>query len=339
MRRHPRFLTAVAAVAAMLVASACSGDNGDSGDDEDSAPDNVVYITAFSTFGREAYAWVAQEKGYFEEANINVEIQPGTGTGDNIALVASGQADFAVGDFTGITLLMGNGEIEGITVVGAVHQTALIGFMSLAKTEINSPQDLEGKSVADSTGSVGRLLWPTYASIAGIDPDEVELVDAAPPDLPQMLATGTVDAIGQFAVGVPLIEGVAQGETASFLAYSEFMPDLYGNSLVTSTEHAQNDPDLVQRFRDALFRGLEYSLDNPQEAAEILASHVDTAIPEVAQAELEIMDSYSRQPGTPIGSIDEVRVAQTIALLEGTGAMPAGLTAQDVVSEDLVITG
>lgn len=338
MRRQPRILTALAVAVAMLAASACTGEDGDNGSEE-SAPDEVVYITAFGTFGREAYAWVAQEKGYFEQANINVEIQPGTGTGDNIALVASGQADFAVGDFSGVTLLMGTDAVEGITVVGAIHQLALIGFLSLEETGIRVPQDLAGKSIADSTGSVGRLLWPTYAELAGIDPNSVELVDAAPPDLPGLLAAGTVDAIGQFSVGVPLIETAAEGRTASFLAYSEFMSDLYGNSLVTSTEHAQQDPDLVQRFRDALLRGLEDSIDNPQEAAEILASHVDTTNVEVAAAELEIMESYVRQAGVPIGAIDEVRVSQTIALLEATGAIPPGLVAEDVISTNLVVTG
>jgi NitT/TauT family transport system substrate-binding protein len=322
----------------MLAASACTGEDGDNGG-EDSAPDDVVYITAFGTFGREAYAWVALEQGYFEEANINVEIQPGTGTGDNVALVASGQAQFAVGDLTGVTLLMGTDAVEGITVIGAVHQLALIGFLSLEdEAGISSPQDLEGKSVADSSGSVGRLLFPTYAELAGINPEAVDLVDADPPQLPGLLAAGTVDAIGQFAVGVPLIQAAANGRTASFLAYSDFMSDLYGNSLVTSTELAQNDPDLVERFRDALFRGLEYSIDNPQEAAEIQAQYVEEGNVEVAAAELEIMESYSRQAGTPIGAIDEVRIAQTIALLESTGAITAGLTAEDVLASNLIIT-
>jgi NitT/TauT family transport system substrate-binding protein len=315
----------------MLAASACTGEDGDNGG-EDSAPDDVVYITAFGTFGREAYAWVALEQGYFEEANINVEIQPGTGTGDNVALVASGQAQFAVGDLTGVTLLMGTDAVEGITVIGAVHQLALIGFLSLEdEAGISSPQDLEGKSVADSSGSVGRLLFPTYAELAGINPEAVDLVDADPPQLPGLLAAGTVDAIGQFAVGVPLIQAAANGRTASFLAYSDFMSDLYGNSLVTSTELAQNDPDLVERFR-------EYSIDNPQEAAEIQAQYVEEGNVEVAAAELEIMESYSRQAGTPIGAIDEVRIAQTIALLESTGAITAGLTAEDVLASNLIIT-
>jgi NitT/TauT family transport system substrate-binding protein len=338
MRRHPRILTALAVAVTMLVASACSGEE-DTNGGEDSAPDEVVYVTAFGTFGREAYAWVALEKGYFADANINVQIQPGTGTGDNIALVASGQAQFATGDLTGVTLLLGTGAVEGITVVGAIHQLALIGFLSLEESGIRSPQDLEGKSIADSSGSVGRLLFDTYAELAGIDPSTVELVDADPPQLPQLLAAGTVDAIGQFAVGVPLIQSVAEGRTASFLAYSEFMSDLYGNSLVTSTELAQQDPDLVQRFRDALFQGLEYAIDNPQEAAEILASYEEATGVEVAAAELEIMESYVRQPGIPIGAIDEVRVSQTIALLEATSAIPAGLTSQDVISTNLAITG
>lgn len=339
MRRHSRILTALAVAATMLVASACTGEDGDNNGGEDSAPDQVVYITAFAAFGREAYAWVALDKGYFEEANLEVEIQTGTGTGDNVALVASGQADFATGDATGVTLLLGNGTVEGITVVGAIHQLSLIGFMSLAESEINSPQDLEGSTVADSTGSVGRLLWETYANLAGIDASAVELVDAAPPQLPQLLAAGDVDAIGQFAVGTPLISAAAGGKEASFLPYSDFMSDLYGNSLVTSTEHAQSNPDLVQRFRDALFRGLEDSINNPQEAAEILAKYQEETNVEVAAGELEIMESYVRQAGTPIGAIDEVRISQTIAMLEATGAVPAGLTAEDVLTPSLIISG
>ncbi|MGH3682685.1 MAG: ABC transporter substrate-binding protein [Natronosporangium sp.] len=338
MRRHPRILTALAVAATMLVASACTGGDGET-NGEDSAPDDVVYITAFGTLGREAYVWVAEEKGYFEEANINVEIQPGTGTGDNVALVASGQAQFATGDLSGVTLLIGNGDIEGITVVGAVHQLSLIGILSLASSEIQTPQDLEGKSIADSGGSVGRLLWPTYANLVGIDPDSVELVTADPPQLPTLLASGEVDAIGQFAVGVPLIQAAAEGQTASFIAYSDEMTDLYGNSLVTSTELAQSDPDLVQRFRDALFRGLEYSIDNPQEAGEILAAADESVNPEVAAAELEIMEAYVRQAGVPIGSVDEVRVSQTIALLESTNAIPAGLTSDQVMTPSLIISG
>lgn len=332
----------VAALAAtgLLVVAGCSGD-GEPENNTDSAEgvtDEVTYLTGFGTFGREAYAYVALDKGYFEDEGIDVTIQPGTGTADAVTHASSGQAEFALADMSGALIQWGQGH-QDFTVVAAVQQRTLIGIMTLAENEITAPGDLEGATVADAPASVGVLLWETYASLAGVDPEAVEFQDASPPQLPQLLASGSVDGIGQFVVGQPTIENVAEGREAHFLPYSDYLTDLYGISLITSSSLAEEDPELVQRFLSALLRGLEYTLDNPDEAGEILASHEEGQDPEVAAAELRLMDPYVREGNTPLGNIDEVRLGQSIALLEGAGAMPEGTTPEDVASFDLVPTG
>ena len=60
----------------------------------------VNYLTSFSTFGRDAYVYVAQEKGFFDQAGLDVTITPGTGSVDVLKLVAGGRADFGIADFT-----------------------------------------------------------------------------------------------------------------------------------------------------------------------------------------------------------------------------------------------
>ncbi|MFD0475778.1 ABC transporter substrate-binding protein [Nonomuraea thailandensis] len=57
-------------------------------------------MTGFGAFGREAYVYVAQEKGFFREAGIEVTVQPGQGSGENLAAVLGGRAQFAAVDFT-----------------------------------------------------------------------------------------------------------------------------------------------------------------------------------------------------------------------------------------------
>ena len=37
----------------------------------------MTYLTSFGNFGRDSYAWVAKEKGFFKDAGFDVEIKPG----------------------------------------------------------------------------------------------------------------------------------------------------------------------------------------------------------------------------------------------------------------------
>ena len=85
-----------------------------------------------------------------------------------------------------------------------------------------------------------------------VDAAKVKFVSSAPPALPQLLAGGKVDAIGQFMVGAPLVEKAAAGKKAVLLPYGDHLPDLYGNSLMTSTKLADEKPELDLDRADAL---------------------------------------------------------------------------------------
>jgi NitT/TauT family transport system substrate-binding protein len=340
MMRYARSFLAVAA-AAMLVVSGCTSDGAGNQTDDDNGDrplDEVTYLTGFGAFGREAFAWLALDKGFFEEEGIAATIEPGTGAGDNVAFVTSGQAHFAQADFTGAMILWGGGTSQDFTVVAAVHQNTLTGIISLEGNDISTPTDLEGKTIGDLVpGSVNYLLFPTYANLADIDESTITWENAPPQDLAGLLAQGQVDAVGQFMVGQPLIEGVS-GRQAVTLPYSDFITDLYGGVIITSKQLADEDPDLVQRFTRALLRGLEYSIANPEETAEILIKYRDDQNPEWAAGEAELLGAYVRPllPGQPFGVLEEQRVAQSIAVLEAAGAIPAGITPADLVRFDLV---
>lgn len=327
---------AVAAVAlAMVVTTACSGS-----DEEDSttptAPDKVTYLTAFNLFGREAYAFVAKEKGYFTEAGIDVDIKAGSGSGENMTAVAGGQADFAPVDSTGYMLWIATGEVKDITAVSSIQQRSMVGLMTLEGYGITTPRDLEGKTYGSPEGSTDQILFPVYAKLAGFDASKVKRQTLEPPLVFGALAQKKVDVIGQFVVGRPLAEKAAQGKKAVPLPYSDVMQDLYGHFLLTSTKRATENPDLVKRFTDALLKGLQYSIDNPKEAGEILNKNVPEQDADIARQELEIMASYTKASGGTLGIVESERVARVIALLEGADAIPAGKKPEDFVKLDLV---
>jgi NitT/TauT family transport system substrate-binding protein len=323
-----RIRPAAILLAAAITVSACSG----AGDNAAAEADKVSYLTSFNTFGRDAYAYVALEKGYFAEVRLDVTINPGAATVEVLKLVAGGRADFGVGDFT-TTVITAAKEKLPVTAVAMVHQRSLSAIVTLADRSISRPADLVGKRIGDQPGSTNQVMFPVYARAAGIDPGKVEFVPAAPPALPQLLVSGQVDGIGQFVVGTPLIEKAAQGRKVSALPYGDLLPDLYGNALITSKELPAKNPDLVKRFREALLKGLEYSIDHPEETGQILRKFQPTQDPAVAAAEVTLMGPAVRPASGAIGGIDELRVQKTIQLLTEANAIPQGsIATKDIVA-------
>jgi len=332
-----RWLAVAAVLTVVATSSACS--SSDEPGEQQSAGEvtHVTYITSFGNFGRDSFVWVAKDKGYFRDVGIDVTVEPGKGT-TGVTEVAAGKAQFAAVDFPGAILQIDNAKTPlNIRAVGAIHQFSLSAIMALADSGISRPKDLEGKTIADAPGSVVRLLFPAYARLAKIDASKVKFVSANPQQLPQMLASGQVAAIGQFVVGKPAVTALTGGRDVSVLPYSDYVTDLYGNALWTTQDLIKSNPELVKNFRDALFKGLKYSLDHPQEAGEILAKNVPAVKAEAAAAELTLMKPYVEQVpnGRPVNSIDQNRVAQMIAILQGAGAIKKNLTPADLVDFSL----
>jgi NitT/TauT family transport system substrate-binding protein len=327
----------------MATALALAGCSSGSDDSKSSASgtqtlEKITYLTSFGTFGRDAYGYVAKEKGYFADAGFDVDVKPGSGTFDNLKAVIGGQAQFSPLDLTGTLLAAGNGNAKDFTAVAGIQQRTMAAIITLEGNHITTPKDLEGKQLADLPGSVVRNLFPTYAKLAGVDAKKVTWVNGTPQTLMGTLASGKVAGIGQFVVGKPTVETVAKGKKAVVLPYSDYLQDLYGNALITSSGYAKANPEKVKKFTAALLKGLEFSISNPAEAGEILKKYVPTANPQAAAAELTLMASFVRSEasGVPVGALDSQRVARSIAILQGAGAIKPGLTPEQVVSFDLV---
>ncbi|MEV6928940.1 ABC transporter substrate-binding protein [Dactylosporangium sp. NPDC051485] len=336
MRRYRALLAGVLAVALIGAAAGCSDSKAEpaAAGGGSAKADKVTYLTAFGAVGRDAFAWVAQEKGYFKEAGLDVTIQLGAATGENLKGLAAGQAQFANLDLIGAWILAGKGEYKDFRAIAAIHQQSLVSIVALEGSGITSPKDLEGKKVGAATGSVNQLLFPAYAKLADIDPAKVQWVNAQPPQLPALLAGGQVQALSTFLIGTKGIEKAAGGKKTVVLPYSKYLGDLYGNGIITTSKLAKENPDLARRFRDASLKALKYTIEHPDEAAQILKKAQPAADITAAVGEITLMTPYVGSGGT-LGSMDQQRVARAIATLQAGGLIPAGLTPDAVVDFDL----
>jgi NitT/TauT family transport system substrate-binding protein len=302
----------------------------------DKAPQKVGYVTAFGTFGRESYAWVASQKGFFKDAGFEVDIQPGAAGETNTNMLEAGKVQFAVVDFATVLSMIGTGKHTDIQAVAAIQQRTVSSVVTLDGKGITGPKDLAGKTLGVAPGSILQTLFPGYAQLAGFDPKTVKFVNGTPQALPGMLASGQVDGLLQYLVGAPSVQAAAHKDTV-VLPYSDYMADPYGAVLITTTKLLKDNPDEVKRFSNALMKGLKYAVDNPDEAGTILHTAVPTQDAKTASAELKLMKQYvmGTQAGAPVGSFDQARVARAIASLQSLNLFPAGLTPDRVIDFDL----
>jgi NitT/TauT family transport system substrate-binding protein len=308
-----------ATVAAGLTTGACSRPSRRAAGRQ---PDRVTYVTGFGLFGREDYVHVAKAKGFFAEADIDVDIQGGQAGYVNMELLQAGKAHFAATDYSIAAIGAATGKLDGIKLTAAVNQRTMIALMTLANGRITTPKDLEGKTICQATGAIVQGLFPGYAKLAGVDPNRVRWKETTPQGLPAVLAAGQADAIGQFLTGQPAVEAAttqAGRGRVLVLPYSNYIQDLYGNVQMTTTKLIASNPGLVRRFTTAILKGLRYATDNPDEAGTIINRAVPLTPAAVAAAELRILHD---NVGAPFGHLEPSRVMRGITVLESLGLIP-----------------
>lgn len=294
----------------------------------------INYATSFGSFGRDAYVYVAIERGFFRDAGFDVRVTNGTGSVDNIRLVAAGRLDYAPVDIAALITTKANEDVP-VKVTSVIHQNTPSAIFTLAETGINTPKDLEGKTLADSPASTVRVLFPIYARKAGVDPSKVTWRDAAPPALPALLASKQVDGIGQFTLGRPLLRAAVGGRELRAFRYSAVLPNMLGIGVIASEDKIRSNPAEVRRFNQALLRGLNWSLDNPGQAGWILKKYNPLADAVVAGNELRIMRSFSRNKltktkGYGTGYIDIGKINSTISIVRNGFRITKPVPATDI---------
>ena len=275
---------------------------------------DLNFITDFGFNGRHAYFYVALDKGYYKAEGLNVSILRGQGSIDAAKKVATGAAEIGFADAGAIVLARGNDSIP-IKLIAIVYAKPPHGVFALADSGIRTAKDLEGKTVADAPFGAQRLIFNAYALAAGIDTNKVKWISADGSALTSLLATGRVDAIGQYIVGQPLIEaGVAPRKLVRF-AYKDAGMDYYGNGIVATEETIKNKPDMLKAFVRATIKGMRYAFDNSAEAGTIMNKYHKEVSAEVAKGETELVKEIADIPGHRMGVIDESAIRSTIDVM------------------------
>lgn len=236
-----------------------------------STPEELTPVTLTLNFlagGPNSGFMVAQEKGYYEEAGLDVTIQEGQGSASTASLVAQGNSEFGFADGPSAMAVTSQG--GDLINIGQILQTNGFSVMSLVDKGIESVEDLEGTSVAVQPGTAQASLFNAVLAANGVDPASVNIVNIDPSALVGSLLQGSVDAItaGADSQGVQLRD---QGADINEIMYRDAGVPTVGLSMITARSWAEENPELVKAFVAASLRGWDDARNEPEEAARIVA--------------------------------------------------------------------
>ena len=277
MRVMQRMFTAALAAAVLLGLTAC-GQSGASGSAaassaSGSAPaekTKITFVLDWTPNTNHTGLYVAQEKGYFDEAGLDVEIVQPPEDGAEV-LVGSGKAQFGVSFQDSMAPALVGDDALPITAVAAVIQHNTSGIVSRKGEGMDRPKGLEGKKYATWDMDVEKAMLKNVVEADGGDFSKVVLIPSTVTDEVSALQSKSVDAIWIFYGWAGIAAEVA-GLPTDYFAFKDINPvfDYYTPVIIANNGFLQEHPDTARAFLDALRKGYEYAVANPDDAAEIL---------------------------------------------------------------------
>ncbi|WP_417409651.1 ABC transporter substrate-binding protein [Hoeflea sp.] len=265
--------------------------------------------------------YVAQAKGWFTDAGLDVEILPYTDTSSG-TLVSTGVAQFGILSAVGFHSQRSMG--ADMTAVMAVvqHETGRLVFNG-ERQDIQRPADLDGKTYAGFGSAWENALISSIIRHDGGEGtfDTVTLGTSAY----EALANGSVD----FTLEVSTWEGVNSvllGRPQRAFSYADYgVPDQHTTFLGGNSTWLAANADTASAFVQAAQRGYAFAADNPGEAADILIAETKGMLsnPELVHASMQALveGGFLRDPGEPVGLIDDSLVAGITGFLFETGIL------------------
>lgn len=192
-----KLLAGLLAISAVLSLAGCGEKKAPEKETDDTAKEKITFVLDWTPNTNHTGLYVAREKGYFEEAGLEVEIVQPPEDGAE-ALVASGKADFGVSFQDTMAPALAGENALPITAVAALVQHNTSGIISREGEGMDTPKGLEGKKYATWDAPVEKAMLKNVVESDGGDFSKVELVPSTVTDEVSALTSRSVDAIWIF---------------------------------------------------------------------------------------------------------------------------------------------
>lgn len=290
MKHLTRLIAASTALICAATLSACGSGGNSGGNTSESADADTVQIARSSWIGFFPMD-LAQEKGFFTDHGVDVEMV-------SIESKADSKSALAAGRIQGITTTVDThlmSSTQGADVVIPLVLDTSTGADGLVGKEgIDSFADLAGKTVALDTTGGASFFWFNYELHQNnMKLSDVNVQSMSSGDAGSAFVAGQVDAAMTWQ---PWLDRAKSTDFGHVVMDSADSPGVIVDALGLSREYVENNPEQVQGIIEGWYDALEYMQTNPDDAFTIIGRVADEE-PDVIRSQMENEISFYDRAG------------------------------------------
>jgi len=269
--------------------------------------------------------YAAVKKGFYEEAGLDVEIRPGGSDFPSVQMVASGSEQFGVTGADQILLAREKG--VPVTAISTIYRETPFVLFSLKESGIEKVEDLVGQKAGVKLGGNEELTFRAMVSSAGVDAKAIEEMpikfDLSP------LLSGQVKVWPGYVIN-EVLAVQELGHEVNVIKPSDYGINFYADTLFTTQELIENDPELVKSFTQASMKGWAYALEHPEEAAEFGLEYADNLKLEHEVNMMKASMPLLQPENLPLGNMDAAAWETLQDSLMGLGFLKEAQSMEEV---------
>ncbi len=322
-RSRPAAVAALTGACAMLAVPAA-------------AQTNVSFMMDWAWQGPQAFALMARNEGCFAEGGVNITLDRGFGSGRVPVELATGTYQMGLADLNPtIRFRAENPDSDIITTAILFAGSPLVAVVR-ADSGIETPADLEGRTLAAPDFDAGRQLFPVFGAAAGFDYGSVEWISVSPELREPMLVRGEADGITGFVTSsVPSLValGLSEDDLRVFY-YTDYGAELVSTAVLTTRAFAEANPEAVATVTRCMIRGVQLAEADPEGTIGALVAHEPLTDPDVelVRWEMTVEDMLRTDLAVAegISSVDMEYLQRSIIAVENAYGLENTLMAEDL---------
>jgi NitT/TauT family transport system substrate-binding protein len=209
---------------------------------------------------------LAQARGLYRNAGLNVEINEGKGSLNTLQLV--GRGNDQIGHVDGSSVLRGASQGVPVTAVAVLYRKNLMSIAVREDAKVNTPEELTGKSITTTAGDAQSAMLPAYfAHYKLTDKVKVNAVDGGAKY--RMVIAGNAEGVATFgSLGVPLLRNMKGGESVAYKTFdfADAGINMPGFCLIVNNAFLEKNGDAVRKFVLATGEAWKALQANPEQA-------------------------------------------------------------------------
>lgn len=238
----------------------------------------ITFVLDWTPNTNHTGVYVAQAKGYFEEAGLDVDVIQPPEDGATL-LVAGGGAQFGVDFQDSLAPAFAGSNPLPVTAVAGIIQHNTSGLVSLKEQGIDTPKKMEGHTYATWNLDTEQAILKYVMEQDGGDFSKLDMIPSTVTDVVTALGTD-VDLVWIYYAW----DGVAtqvKGIETNYISFADLDEslDYYSPVIIANNEYLEQNPEQAKAFLSAVKKGYEFAIEHPEEASQILCD----AVPELDQ--------------------------------------------------------